>query len=177
MADELKIDTMVQENKQLKDIRISDITIKNLIYTIRGQQAMLDSDLAMLYQVETGALNRAVKRNIKRFPEDFRFQLTESEYENLRCQIGISSLEGNGYGGRRYLPYAFTEQGISMLSAVLHSETAIKVSIEIMRAFVEMRRFLANNSLMFDRINEMEVKQLEYQKITDEKFEKIFDYR
>lgn len=111
---------------------------------------MLDSDLAVLYQVETGALNRAVKRNISRFPEDFRFQLTNEEYQNLRCQTGISSFaqDENNYGGRRTLPYVFTEQGISMLASVLHSEVAIKVSIGIMRTFVEMRRFIANNALL-----------------------------
>lgn len=137
---------------------------------------MIDSDLAMLYQVETGALNRAVKRNIKRFPDDFRFQLTVEEYENLKCQIGISSLNENGYGGRRTLPYVFTEQGISMLASVLHSDIAINVSIGIMRAFVEMRRFIANNALLFERISNVELKQLEYQKQTDEKLEQIFEY-
>ena len=137
---------------------------------------MVDSDLAMLYQVETGALNRAVKRNIKRFPEDFRFQITAEEYENLKCQSGISSLNENGYGGRRTLPYVFTEQGISMLASVLHSDVAVNVSIGIMRAFVEMRRFIANNALLFERISNVELKQLEYQKQTDEKLEQIFEY-
>lgn len=150
--------------------------IRNSIYVIRNQQVMIDSDLAILYQVETGALNRAVKRNINRFPEDFRFQLTAEEYENLKCQIGISSLDENGYGGRRTLPYVFTEQGISMLASVLHSEMAVNVSIGIMRAFVEMRRFIANNTLLFERISNVELKQLEYQKQTDEKLEQIFEY-
>ena len=154
--------------------------IENLIYVIRGKQVMIDSDLAMLYQVETSALNRAVKRNIKRFPEDFRFQLTEEEYDFLRCQFGISKADTenkvNGRGGRRYLPYVFTEQGISMLASVLHSEVAINVSIGIMRAFVEMRRFIASNSLLFERISSVELKQLEYQKQTDEKLEQIFEY-
>lgn len=157
-------------------IEISESTIKNLIYVVRGQQVMLDSDLAMLYQVETGALNRAVKRNIKRFPVDFCFQLTKEEYQNLICQFGISSFEGNGHGGKRKLPYVFTEQGISMLSGVLHSEIAIKVSIGIMRAFVEMRKFFAGNVAMFERINEIEVKQLQYQQQAEEKFDVIFDY-
>ena len=151
-------------------------TIEKLIYIIRDKQVMVDSDLAMLYQVETGALNRAVKRNIKRFPEDFRFQLTAEEYENLKCQSGISSLNENGYGGRRTLPYVFTEQGISMLASVLHSDAAVNVSIGIMRAFVEMRRFIANNALLFERISNVELKQLEYQKQTDEKLEQIFEY-
>lgn len=176
MTDKETKDNIVQESEQLLDTEISEVTIKNLIYVVRGLQVMLDSDLAMLYQVETGALNRAVKRNVKRFPEDFCFQLTNLEYENLRCQIGISSLERNEYGGRRYLPYAFTEQGISMLSAVLRSEMAVTVSIGIMRSFVEMRKFLTSNSLMFERINEIQVKQLEYQKNTDQKFDEIFHY-
>lgn len=141
--------------------------IQNLIYTIRGRQVMLDSDLAILYGVETKNLNRAVKRNIERFPLSFCFQLTEDEAENLRCQIGTSSLN---YGGRRYLPYAFGEQGIAMLSAVLRSEVAVKVSIEIMDAFVEMRRMLVSNASLFHRLNKVEVKQLE----TDQKIEEIF---
>ena len=155
-----------------------EIILKELIYVVRNKQVMVDSDLAMLYQVETGALNRAVKRNIARFPEDFRFQLTKDEYENLKCQFGISNGSGteNGYGGRRTLPYVFTEQGISMLASVLHSEVAINVSIGIMRAFVEMRRFIANNALLFERISNVELKQLEYQKKTDEKLEQIFEY-
>ena len=162
--------------KEPAEILVNETTIKNLICVIRGQQVMLDSDLALLYQVETKALNRAVKRNEARFPEDFCFQLTEMEYENLRCQFGTSSLETNGYGGRRYLPYVFTEQGIAMLSAVLRSDVAIQVSIKIMNTFVEMRRFMASNSLVLNRINEIEVKQLIYQKDADEKFDKIFTY-
>lgn len=142
---------------------------------MRGQQVMLDCDLAMLYQVETKRLNENVKRNQKRFPYNFCFQLTEDETNSLRSQIATSK-ESDGKGGRRYLPYVFTEQGIAMLSAVLRSEVAIQVSIKIMNAFVAMRRFLASNALMFERINEIEVKQLEYQKSTDEKFDKIFSY-
>lgn len=158
-------------------VEITRPSIEKRIYVIRDKQVMLDSDLAVLYQVETGALNRAVKRNISRFPEDFRFQLTNEEYQNLRCQTGISSFaQGeNNYGGRRTLPYVFTEQGISMLASVLHSEVAIKVSIGIMRTFVEMRRFIANNALLFERISNVELKQLEYQKQTDEKLDQIFD--
>ncbi len=160
------------EQEQTTDI-IPAITetkeIKSLIYVVRGQQVMLDSDLAMLYQVETGAINRAVKRNKKRFPEDFCFQLTEEEF--LRCQNGISKDEStDGRGGRRYMPYAFTEQGISMLSAILRSDVAINVSIGIMRAFVEMRKFLATNSLILNRIDDLEVKQLEYQKSMADRF-------
>lgn len=157
------------------EIEITNVTVSSLIHIIRGKQVILDSDLAMLYKVETGALNRAVKRNKKRFPEDFCFQLTEEEF--LRCKNGISNDESvESRGGRRYMPYAFTEQGISMLSAILRSEVAINVSIGIMRAFVEMRRFLATNSLILNRVDELEVKQLEYQKSTDERLDKVFQY-
>lgn len=167
---------VVQETKLELNADINEAIIRNLIYVIRGQQVMMDSDLAELYQVETKALNRAVKRNISRFPDDFCFQLSEAEFENLRCQFGTSSLENDNYGGRRYLPYVFTEQGISMLSAVLRSEVAVNVSVRIMRTFVEMRRFMTNNSLVLNKINELEVKQLIYQKDSDEKFDKIFTY-
>ena len=146
--------------------------IRNLVYMIRGQQVMLDSDLAALYQVETKVFNRAVSRNIERFPENFRFQLTKDEFNSLRSQIVTS----NGRGGRRYLPYVFTEQGIAMLSGVLRSEVAVQVSIRIMNTFVEMRRFIANNALLFERISSIELKQLEYQKSTDERFNKVFQY-
>lgn len=172
MADKQTEEITIQENKQLPDIEVSEVTIKNLIYVVRGQQVMLDSDLAMLYQVETKVFNQAVKRNIERFPEKFRFQLTKEEYDSLRSQIVTS----NGKGGRRYMPYVFTEQGIAMLSAVLRSDIAVQVSIKIMDAFVEMRKFLTSNALMFERINEMEVKQLAFQKSTEEKFDKIFHY-
>ncbi|MBS7233144.1 ORF6N domain-containing protein [Flavobacterium psychroterrae] len=151
------------DNKPL----ISPEELKNLIYTIRGKQVMVDSDLASLYQVETKNLNKAVKRNIERFPVSFCFQLTEEEVENLRFQIGTSSLK---YGGRRYLPYVFTEQGIAMASAILRSDIAIKVSVEIMEAFVEMRRMLISNASLFHRLDKIEIKQLE----AEQKFEEIF---
>lgn len=176
MATEDRKEVLSQNQIETPVVEIVQPAIEKLIYVIRDKQIMIDSDLAMLYQVETGALNRAVKRNIKRFLDDFRFQLTVEEYENLKCQIGISSLNENGYGGRRTLPYVFTEQGISMLASVLHSDIAINVSIGIMRAFVEMRRFIANNALLFERISNVELKQLEYQKQTDEKLEQIFEY-
>lgn len=176
MATEDRKEVLSQNQIETPVVEIVQPAIEKLIYVIRDKQVMIDSNLAMLYQVETGALNRAVKRNIKRFPDDFRFQLTVEEYENLKCQIGISSLNENGYGGRRTLPYVFTEQGISMLASVLHSDIAINVSIGIMRAFVEMRRFIANNALLFERISNVELKQLEYQKQTDEKLEQIFEY-
>ena len=122
---------------------MNEITvIQNKIYEIRGQRVMLDFDLAVLYQVETKALNRAVKRNIERFPERYMFQLDKVEFESLRCQIGTS----NGRGGTRYLPYAFTEQGVSMLSAVLRSPTAVQVSISIIDAFVAMRNWIATTT-------------------------------
>jgi len=136
-------------NKELNVEKYEQENIKNLIYTIRGKQVMLDSDVAMLYHYETKNINKAMKRNIDRFPEDFCFQLTEIEIENLRFQNGTSSL----YGGRRYLPYVYTEQGISMLAGVLKNEIAVQVSISIMRAFVEMRKFIADNGRVFQEIN------------------------
>lgn len=145
--------------------------IKNLIYTIRGKQVMLDSDVAMLYHYETKNINKAMKRNSERFPEDFCFQLTETETENLRFQFGTSSLEKENYGGRRYLPYVYTEQGISMLAGVLKNDIAIQVSINIIRAFIEMRKFIANNVNIFDRLTIIEYKLLEY----DEKFDEVFN--
>ena len=114
---------------------------------------MLDGDLAILYQVETKNLNKAVSRNISRFPERFRFQLTREEADLLRFQIGTSNKddEKDGRGGRRYLPYVFTEQGIAMLSSILRSDTAITVSLRIMDSFVDMRRFIMTNSLLFEQ--------------------------
>ena len=115
--------------------------IQNMIYTFRGRQVMIDRDLAYLYNVETKVLNQAVKRNLNRFPEYFRFQLMEEEYENLRSQF-VTSSEDNTHGGRRYMQYVFTEQGIAMLSAVLKSDVAVEVSIKSINNFVEMRNFL-----------------------------------
>lgn len=162
-----------------------DIKIQNLIYNVRGKQVMLDSDLAMLYQVETKRLNEAVKRNILRFPESFRFQLTNEEFEFLRSQFATSKPDEmiEERGGRRYMPYVFTEQGIAMLSAVLRSEIAIKVSIRIMETYVEMRKYLANNSLLIDKVNHLEARQIEsdlqrqaFEQRTDERFEQVFAY-
>lgn len=150
--------------------------IENLVYTLRGCQIMLDYDLAMLYQVETKALNRAANRNSNRFPEDFRFKLTKEEFDNLRCHFGTSSDKSAEHGGRRYLPYAYTEQGISMLSGILRSEVAVNVSINIMRTFVEMRSFISNNAMLFERISNIELKQLTYQQETNEKLDKVFNY-
>lgn len=154
-----------------KDITNTNIEIQKIIYSFRGKQVMIDSDLAKLYQVETKVFNQAVKRNINRFPENFRFQLTENEYENLKSQI-VTSSNINNHGGRRYLPYVFTEQGIAMLSAILKSDIAVEISICIMNAFIEMRKFLLSNYELFSRIDKIEFKQLE----TDKKIEKIFNY-
>ena len=132
-------------NDDIQEISIesAESDIKSMIYVIRNQQVMIDSDLAMLYQVETKRLNEAAKRNISRFPERFRFQLTKEEYENLKSQFATSSLEDdNGYGGRRKLPFVFTEQGIAMLSAVLRSDVAIRVSIRIRKQMSVLRKFL-----------------------------------
>ena len=116
--------------------------IENLIYEIRGHKVMLDSDLAELYEVETRILNRNVQRNIERFPDDFMFQLTKEEYKNLISQIGTSSF----HGGRRFMPYVFTEQGVSMLASVLNSKKAINVNISIIRAFVKLRQFVISEA-------------------------------
>ena len=165
-------------NEELNVVKYETENIKNLIYTIRGKQVMIDSDVAMLYHCETKYINRVVKRNIERFPEEFCFQLTEKEFQNLRCQFVTSSFEKQNYGGRRYLPYVFTEQGIAMLSALLKSEIAVKVSINIMKAFIEMRKFIASNGQVFERLTNVEYKLLEQNKrLTDheKKFEKVFD--
>lgn len=177
MADtEQKALTKVNTDFQEPDTEVTQFDIKSLIYVVRNQQVMIDSDLAMLYQVETRRLNEAVKRNIARFPEEFRFQLNVEETESLRSQIATSKEDEMKKGGRRYLPYVFTEQGIAMLSAVLRNDVAIQVSISIMKSFVEMRRFISNNALLFERISTVELRQLEYQKQTDEKLEQIFEY-
>lgn len=137
--------------------------IEQKIFVFRDEKVMLDSDLAELYGVETGALNRAVKRNKERFPEDFMFQLTPEEFEALRCQIDTSKLMSQfgismKKGGRRYLPYVFTEQGVAMLSTALRSKRAIAVNIAIMRAFVRMRRLIMSHKELDRRLNEMEKK-------------------
>ena len=150
---------------------VDNIEIQNLIYTIRGKQVMVDSDLATLYQVTTKRLNEQVRRNKNRFPSEFMFRLTAEEYEYLRSQNATSS-EDNAHGGRRYMPYVFTEQGIAMLSAVLKSDIAVEVSVKIMNSFVEMRNFLLSNREMFARLDRVELKQLE----TDKKLEEVFNY-
>lgn len=149
-----------------------DQDIKKLIYTIRGKQVMLDSDVARLYHCETKYVNRVVKRNIERFPEEFCFQLTENELENLRCQF-VTSSWSNNYGGRRYLPYVFTEQGIAMLSALLKSDIAVQVSINIMKAFIEIRKFISDNGRIFNEIRDMKYKLLEHDKKIDIVFNEL----
>ncbi len=152
--------------------------IEQKIYRIRGVQVMLDSDLAELYQVETRVLNQAVKRNFRRFPQEFMFQLLEEEYNFLKSQIVTSKKTGlesqsvipkETRGGRRKLPFVFTEQGVSMLSAVLHSDVAIETSIKIINAFVNMRKFISTNAVLFQRIEYLEIKQFS----TDNKLNKI----
>ena len=144
--DQLAVDTVRAAGhsgemaKAKSEIIIPVERIAAQIYLMRGEQVMLDADLAELYQVETGALIRAMKRNQDRFPEEFAFQLSKEEFEDLRSQIGISS-----WGGRRYAPYAFTEQGVAMLSGVLRSKRAAQVNVAIMRTFVRLRRMLATN--------------------------------
>ena len=123
--------------------------IQNKIHTIRNEKVMLDYDLAELYETETKNLKRAVNRNIERFPEDFMFQLSKEEFDNLRYQTGTSS-----YGGRRYLPYAFTEQGVAMLSSVLKSQKAIEVNIAIMRTFIKIRKYAVNYKDLADKLLE-----------------------
>jgi hypothetical protein len=131
--------------------------IERRIYVIRGQKVMLDRDLAGLYQVETKALNRAVKRNVTRFPEDFMFQLTAAEAEDLRCQIGTSS-----WGGRRYRPHAFTEHGAVMLASVLNSRRAVEMSIVVVRAFIMLREVMATHRELARKIEELERNQKEH---------------
>lgn len=146
--------------------------LAKLVFLVRGEKVLLDADLAELYGVETGALNRAVKRNIERFPADFMVQLTQEEWHNLKCQIGISSSSAiaskNAYGGRRAIPYAFTAQGVAMLSSVLRSQRAVEVNIAIMRTFVQLRRLMDSNRDLRLRIEAMETRY-------DEQFAQVFD--
>ncbi|MEK7586535.1 MAG: ORF6N domain-containing protein [Patescibacteria group bacterium] len=147
-------------NKTLVPVEI----IEHSILLIRKQKVLIDVDLALLYKVETKQLVRALKRNLDRFPKDFMFQLNEVETKNLRYQFGTSSL----HGGRRYNPYAFTEQGVAMLSSVLHSPRAIKVNIEIMRAFVRLRKILSTHTDLAKKLNNLEQKY-------DKNFRVVFD--
>ena len=148
------------------------IQIKNLIYEIRGIKVMLDSDLAKLYGVETFNLNKAVKRNIGRFPKDFMFQLTKDEYESLIFQNGISKSQR---GGRRFMPYVFTEQGVAMLSSVLNSEQAIAINIQIMRTFVQLKQFALENKELTKRFNELEQYFINYCKDNEKDKQQIYE--
>lgn len=155
--------------------------VESLIRVIRGQQVMLDRDLAELYGVETRRLNEQVKRNIERFPEDFMFQLTKEEFENWKSQFATSN---SIVMGARKRPYAFTEQGVAMLSGVLKSSTAVEANIRIMRAFVSMRHFMVNNAAVFQRLETIEFNQLEsnkvqakilaHQEVQDHRIDEIF---
>jgi hypothetical protein len=138
--------------------------LAKLVYWVRTEKVLIDADLAQLYGVETGALNRAVKRNADRFPADFMFQLSTEEWDKLRCQIGISST----HGGRRGTPYVFTEQGVAMLSSVLNSPRAVQVNIAIMRTFVQLRRLMDSNRDLARRIDALEARY-------DEQFSAVFD--
>ncbi len=165
-------------------IMVDNQTIQDKIFTVRGVQIMLDEDLARLYGVETKIFNQAVKRNSERFPEKFRFQLTEDEYASLKAQIATSSLddslrsqfvtlESSRGKHRKYLPYVFTEQGVAMLSAVLRSQTAIEVSIKIINSFVSMRRFISQNASIFQKIDAIEKRQIAYEIKNDSKVDLV----
>ncbi len=150
------------------------IDIQPMIQVVRGQQVMIDRDLAMLYGVETRRLNEQVKRNAERFPDDFMFQLNKQEFEDWKSQFATSN---SIIMGARKLPYAFTEQGIAMLSSVLKSRTAVDVNIRIMRAFVSMRRFVVTNARLFQRLETIEYHQLEmkrHQELADKRIDEVF---
>ena len=146
---------------------IPDENIMSKIYLIRGQKVMLDMDLAELYGLETKQLKRSVRRNAKRFPPDFMFELTEEEFDNLRCQIGTSN-----WGGARYTPMAFTEQGVAMLSSILNSERAILVNIQIIRTFTKMRELLMSNKELNEKFHQIQQELADH----DEKILLIFEY-
>ena len=160
----------MEENKLSIQNEFAIEDIKNLIYTVRGKQVMMDSDVANIYHCETKYVNRVVKRNTERFPEEFCFQLNENEFEVLRCQFVTLNENGRGQH-RKYLPYVFTEQGIAMLSALLKSDVAVSVSVNIMKAFIEMRKFLMLNGQVFERLTSVEHKLLEH----DKKFDEVFN--
>ena len=155
--------------KASKTLLIPDEIVMNKIYLIRGQKVMIDNDLADLYDIETKRLKEAVRRNSDRFPEDFMFELTQKEFESLRSQIATSK---TGRGGARYLPMAFTEQGVAMLSSVLNSETAIRVNIQIIRVFTKMRELLLTHKDILLQLEKMEKKLTGH----DEDIALIFEY-
>lgn len=145
--------------------------IENCIYTLRGQRVMLDQDLAMLYEVETKALNQAVKRNADRFPVDFAFRLTDLEWKSLRSQIVTSN---KGRGGRQYLPYVFSEHGALMLANILKSERAIHMSIEVIRAFNHLRRLSASHEALAKEAKEIKTFMLKHSHATDQEFQRVW---
>ena len=159
----------------MKEIMAKEnIKIENMIYEVREKQIILDSDVAKLYQTGTKRINEIVKRNITRFPEDFCFPLTKEEYDNLRSQFATSSLETKStYGGARYLPYAFTEHGVMMLSGLLKSDIAAKVNVSIINALVAMKKYISNNILQQSYINNMVLKHDEEIKILQNTFSKF----
>ena len=166
MTSSKNMEVFMAEDKNL--VIVDNKEIQSMIYTFRGRQVMIDRDLAYLYNVETKALNQAVKRNISRFPESFRFQISDDEKDELVTNCDrFKTLKHSSLN-----PYAYTEQGIAMLSAVLRSDVAVEVSVKIMNSFVEMRKFLLSNREMFARLDRVELKQLE----TDKKLEEVFDY-
>ncbi len=160
----------------MKDLVLKNQNIKDKIFTLRGVQVMLDRDLAELYGVETKQLNRAVKRNIERFPKEFMFQLTKEESEFLRFQFGTLNNDENNKRGKhsKYLSYVFTEHGVSMLAGILRSERAIKINIQIIKTFISMKNFISQNAGIFQRLDNVEKKQIEYQIKNDKNFDKIF---
>ncbi|MEY4875550.1 MAG: hypothetical protein RL708_699 [Bacteroidota bacterium] len=153
------------------EIIISDTQILERIFVIRGQKVMLDRDLAEMYGVKTMILNQSVKRNLKRFPEDFMFQLSKEEWESLRSQIVILEVSGRGQFPK-YLPYAFTEQGVAMLSSVLKSDRAIEVNIQIIRLFTKMKEFILEHKDLYLKLEQLEFKFTSH----DRKMKTIFDY-
>ena len=172
--------TITNASEEINLVDYSVEEIENLIYNIRGKQVMLDSDVAMLYNKKKKKINQAVKRNLERFPEEFCFRLTEEEKENMWSQIVTASknIETNKFRNKKYLPYVFTEQGIAMLSGLLKNDIAVQVSINIINAFVSMRRFLLNNGQVFQRLTNVEYTLLEQGKVLskhEKQFEKVFD--
>lgn len=149
--------------------------VRNLIYDIRGQKVMLDFELAELYEVETKTLNQAVKRNIERFPVDFRFQLNKDEWDFLRSQIVTSKTDEETRGGRQYLPYVFTEQGVAMLSGVLRSQKAIEVNINIMRTFVNLRQWALDSKEFGQRLLDLEKYFIEHCKDNEKDIREIYE--
>ena len=157
----------------MNEIIEKEVKIENMIYEIRGKQVMLDSDLAKLFGYETKNLNRQVQRNINRFPINYCFQLTKEEYKNLRCQNVTSSI--SDYGGRRYLPYVFTEHGVTMLAGILKSDIAIKMSLKVVDTFVEMRKYISTNLIEQKYINNQVIKNTEDIKLLRECYDKLKD--